>query len=128
MIIDWGYMLMNETGLKESGIDYVKGLRQFVGNRQIYERYLSDYRSDRHCDDAMAAFDRGDMGETLRQVHALKGLSSTLGMTDLFNACSEMVVRLRDDKTNLYVLSYEMDQVREAHERALAAVSELISA
>jgi hypothetical protein len=91
-----GFYEMNEAGLRDYGIDFQKGLAQFVGNRAIYEEYLAQFPDDEHFKDALEAFDRNDMDGTLRQIHALKGLASTLGFTELFEVCSGAVAWLRD--------------------------------
>lgn len=114
---------MREMPWQQYGIDYENGLRQFAGNSQIYEKYLAQYPQDTHCEDAFAAFRRGDLAEVQKQVHALKGLAGTLGMTRLFECCSVVVKRLKDEKArcDFGALEEEMACLKMAQEDILRA-------
>lgn len=91
-----GEAAMNEAILREAGIDYEGALQRFVGKRPIYERYLAQFLEDAHAADARAALAAGDLPEVQEQLHALKGLSGTLGLSSLQSLCAEAVDRLRE--------------------------------
>lgn len=115
---------MNETAWQQYGIDYESGLRQFAGNRQIYEKYLAQYPQDTHCADAFFALDRGDFSEVHKQVHALKGLAGTLGLMRLFECCSAVVKRLKAEGMGCdrSALEKEMAELKKAQQDVLRAI------
>jgi chemotaxis protein histidine kinase CheA len=111
---------MNVAVLMDYGIDYQKGLAQFVGNRAIYEKYLAQFPDDEHFKDALEAFGRDDMDGSLRQIHALKGLASTLGFTELFEVCSSAVAWLRDKSPDKDINEFTciLSNMQEIYEKA----------
>lgn len=75
---------MDENALRAAGIDYDAALARFMGKQAIYEKYLRKLPEDAHMDAAWAALEQQDEAELLEQVHAIKGLTGTLGITGLF--------------------------------------------
>lgn len=91
---------MDEQKLLSAGIDYDAALKRFVGKRAIYEKYLVKFLEDEHARDAAAAYENRDFVEVLEQIHALKGVAGTLGMTALYEISAEIVKDLRNDETD----------------------------
>ena len=83
---------MDENALRAAGIDYDAALARFMGKQAIYEKYLPE---DAHMDAAWAALEQQDEAELLEQVHAIKGLTGTLGITGLFEQSAAIVALLR---------------------------------
>lgn len=105
---------VDKEKMMEAGIDYKGALERFVGNERLYEKYLQRFLSDTHMADAWKAYESGDVGEVLEQVHALKGLSGTLGMQPLYEACSVVVSEIRDNPSPyLEEKMYRADQIYE---------------
>ena len=80
---------MDENALRAAGIDYDAALARFMGKQAIYEKYLRKLPEDAHMDAAWTAL------ELLEQVHAIKGLTGTLGITGLFEQSAAIVALLR---------------------------------
>lgn len=89
---------MNETALRDAGIDYDAALARFVGKCSIYEKYLLKFLEDKHAHDAAKAYEQQDFAEVLEQTHALKGVAGTLGMTSLYEESAQIVNDLRNNK------------------------------
>ena len=89
---------MNESVLRQAGIDYDAAVARFVGKQAIYEKYLTKFLDDTHATDAAVAYEAKDYEEMLEQTHALKGVAGTLGMTDLYEVSAQIVNDLRSDK------------------------------
>lgn len=89
---------MDESVLRAVGIDCDGALERFVGNRGIYEKYLTRFLEDSHGEAAAKAFEQKDYGEMLEQTHALKGVAGTLGMIHLYNLSADIVRDLREGK------------------------------
>ena len=75
--------------------DYDAALARFMGKQAIYEKYLRKLPEDAHMDAAWAALEQQDEAELLEQVHAIKGLTGTLGITGLFEQSAAIVALLR---------------------------------
>lgn len=106
---------MNESTLRQAGIDYDAALARFVGKRSIYEKYLVKFLEDTHAMDAVKAFEQQDYAELLEQTHALKGVAGTLGMTSLFEVSADIVNDLRSEKHG--ELSEKITRMLEEQER-----------
>ena len=76
---------MDENALRAAGIDYDAALARFMGKQAIYEKYLRK----------LPALEQQDDAELLEQVHAIKGLTGTLGITGLFEQSAAIVALLR---------------------------------
>lgn len=113
---------MDERELRAAGIDYDGALARFVGSRGIYEKYLLKFREDTHVKDARAAFAQQDYQEMLEQVHALKGLSGTLGMTLLYQISTEIVRELREQQYDC--MEQKMEELEAERERLLKVLVE----
>ena len=86
---------MDENALRAAGIDYDAALARFMGKQAIYEKYLRKLPEDAHMDAAWTALEQQDEAELLEQVHAIKGLTGTLGITGLFEQSAAIVALLR---------------------------------
>ena len=86
---------MDENALRAVGIDYNAALARFMGKQAIYEKYLRKLPEDAHMDAAWTALEQQDDAELLEQVHAIKGLTGTLGITGLFEQSAAIVALLR---------------------------------
>lgn len=82
---------MDENALRAAGIDYDAALARFMGKQAIYEKYLRKLPEDAHMDAAWTAFEQQDDAELLEQVHAIKGLTGTLGITDFLSRARRLL-------------------------------------
>lgn len=92
--------------LKEYGMDVDATIARFGGNEPLMVRFLVGFPNDKTMQslhDAVAANDREAMKIA---AHSLKGLTGNLGLTPLFEACTELMDTLRQpmdsDVTALY--------------------------
>ena len=74
-----GGTAMNEEDITAAGIDYDGALMRFVQKREIYEKYLRKFLDDTHEAEALQAYRAQKLDEMQERVHALKGVSGTLG-------------------------------------------------
>lgn len=87
--------MLNKEKLLGAGFDYQAAIKRFAGKEALYEKYLYRFDEDNHYEKANKAFQEGDYKTILSEVHTLKGIVGTLGMTSLFNACQAVVVAIR---------------------------------
>lgn len=84
--------------LKNAGADIAGAVARFAGNEDLYVKFLMKFPQDTTFSGLSRAMEDGDMEEALRASHTLKGLSGNLGLTSLFNACSEFVTAVRSNE------------------------------
>ena len=107
---------MDKEKLKAYGVDYENAVKRFAGNEALYEKFLKKLTEDDHL-----AMKEERYEDVLEAVHALKGVAGTLGMTELFQAASEVVASIR--KNEISHLQEQMAKVHTEFEKACEAVS-----
>lgn len=96
-----------KENLKNAGVDVTGSIARFAGNEGLYHKFLMKFLEDTTFSGLNHAMEQGDFDEALRTAHTLKGLSGNLGLTPLFNACSEFVTAIRQDQTGRCAALYE---------------------
>ena len=81
---------MDKEKLKAYGVDYENAVKRFAGNEALYEKFLKKLTEDDHLAIGEQAMKEERYEDVLEAVHALKGVAGTLGMTELFQAASEV--------------------------------------
>lgn len=114
---------MEAEKLIMADVDYNTALVRFVGNRELYEKYLKKFVDDEHILAAQAAYENSDYTELLEQVHALKGVTGTLGILSLQRMSTEIVSALRMEKYDglkerMKELAVEFDRICEVIKHA----------
>ena len=112
---------MDKVKLKAYGVDYENAVKRFAGNEAFYERFLKKLTEDDHLAIGEQAMKEERYEDVLEAVHALKGVAGTLGMTELFQAASEVVASIR--KNQISHLQEQMAKVHTEFEKACEAVS-----
>lgn len=87
--------MINREIIDVNLINYKSGLNYFSNNADLYEKYIFKFLDDTHFNDAKKAFENNDNEQLLEFVHALKGITGTLAMTKLFEACCGVVNAIR---------------------------------
>ena len=113
---------MKKEHLISAGIDYENAVSRFAGNEALYEKYLNKLKDDNHYQNAVTALAEGDYATVLKEVHTLKGIVGTLGMTDLFQICAEIVSFLRAEDTSK--LTEQFACLQKEYSRMINLVSE----
>lgn len=91
---------MNREILKQAGIEYESGIRRYLDDAEVYELLLIDFCSDDQLRRSTEAFIKKDRKRLLEIVHEVKGTSSNLDMARLCEAASELVLALRDSRSD----------------------------
>lgn len=93
---------MNRDDLIALGIDYDDGLNRFVGNKDLYEKFLLSFKDDPSYTQMITAINAQDTDTAFNAAHTLKGLCGNLSMTELYNAVCVLVEELRvNDLSNI---------------------------
>ncbi|MDD3206191.1 MAG: Hpt domain-containing protein [Lachnospiraceae bacterium] len=91
--------MLDEKKLEAVHVDYQMGIRRFAGKESLYEKYLFKFLEDTHYAEACAAMEKKNYAEVLSTVHALKGMTGTLGMDSVFESCAKIVSDIREERT-----------------------------
>lgn len=89
---------MNQEILVASGINYASGVARFLGDSQLYERLLIAFEKDHSFTQAKAAFEQHDYETLLQCVHALKGVTGNMDMTELYRISGALTELLRTNE------------------------------
>lgn len=81
--------------LKKHGIDYQAGVKRFMDDSRFYEHMLNEFLKDDNLEKAAEAFALRDYRQLFERAHALKGVSGTLDMTELFHSAGMLTEYLR---------------------------------
>lgn len=92
-------MIENREKLINAGIDLDDALERFDYQNDLYEKYLLRFQEDKHMSAVKQGMENLDYDFVLREAHAMKGLTGTLGMQNLYEACSAVVSAVRENHT-----------------------------
>ena len=92
--------------LHEAGVDTDGALRRFANNAALYEKFMYKFLQDENFGQIGPALEAGRFDDALTAAHTLKGVSGNLGMTRLYEACSETVALIRAGSTQEARASY----------------------
>lgn len=88
-------------------VDYEEGLKHFAGKETLYRKYLGKYKEDKNFEGCKEAYAAADMDAMLARSHALKGISSTLGLMEVYEASDDIVKAIRANDTEDMHQKYE---------------------
>lgn len=114
---------MDEEKLKkfcEAGINYKDALDRFDGDEEFLCVFMDKFKSDVSFSNLTEALKRNDMEEMYRAVHTLKGISSQIGLTALFEVSSEMCLKYRNGDMEGFTRDYE--SVKSVYYKTLEAL------
>lgn len=107
------------------GLDLNKALGQLGGKKTLYVRLLGMF-NDVHTEDVnklLAAADAGEWKQVYEINHALKGVSGNLAANDLFDLCTQIDGKLKNDNHDL---AQELDAMPQAMNTLLSSIGEAI--
>ena len=81
--------------LGKAGVDTIAALNRFAGDSGMYERFLMKFLKDQSFYNAGCAVKSEDWDDMFRQVHTLKGVTGNLGLSRMYDICTEIVASLR---------------------------------
>lgn len=123
----WG-LEMNSEILKDSGIDFDKGVARFLGDRQLYESILITFLNDDTFAKGKAALEKGNYTNLYEFVHTLKGVAGNTDMTTLYlttAVLSEYLLKCDSpQKESVYDLFYEVEVAYYAVMKGIADAKE----
>ena len=108
--------------LLEAGVNVDKALDRFMGNENLYDRFLGKFLQDGTYTRLEDCLKKGDAFETFRETHTLKGLAANLELGSLLEILNPMTEQLRcGDMTNIREMHAEL---RSRYEKLIAIIKE----
>ncbi|MEG0127473.1 MAG: Hpt domain-containing protein [Clostridia bacterium] len=81
--------------LEQYGVNVDRTLARFVRDEEMMLRFMRSLPQDDSFDQMVQAKQQGNQEAFQFATHSLKGLSGNLGLTPLFDKCSELMVAIR---------------------------------
>ena len=114
---------MNVSFFESAGIDYLKGLKMFGDREELYQKYLIRFTEDKHLEQAITAYQRGDISDVLKEVQSVRGMVGTLAITSYYEACEKLVTTIQQNHTER--IGQLLTLLEEKQEVAWNAIREL---
>lgn len=93
-----------ETVLKEKletlGVDWETTIRRFLGNEEMYQKFLKKFSRDTNYALLKQAIEAGRYSEVERLAHTLKGVSANLGLEIMQDILQRIVNAVRIGETS----------------------------
>ena len=89
------------------GADYDATMGRFLGNEQMYARFLDMFFDDENLQKLGDALAAGDLTAAFEAAHTLKGVAGNLGLTPLYQAVCGIVEPLRGREARDYGEMYQ---------------------
>ncbi|MCI2047251.1 MAG: Hpt domain-containing protein [Faecalibacterium sp.] len=86
---------MNRDVWISAGVNYEEGIRRFLGNSALYEKFVLRFPGDPTYAALDAAMAQKDTAEAFRQAHTLKGAAGNLSFVQLYQDVQPLVEALR---------------------------------
>ena len=87
---------MKKEDLEKAGIDYEQGVKRFMGNPKIFERFLYKFLDDKSYEGLKDSLWANNCEAAFKEAHTLKGLASNLSMSGLMRAVANVTEKLRN--------------------------------
>lgn len=85
--------------LEESGADVQATLKRFMGNANMYMKFLKKFPADPNYQKLGESLEAGDYEEAFKCAHTLKGVAANLGLVPVQTIVSGLVEELRSKKS-----------------------------
>ena len=83
------------NSLKSLNVDTDGTISRFMGNEDIYVKFLAGYPEEDRMPPIYDALDSKDTDNLIMRVHKLKGVSGNLGMTSVYTRSEDAIKLLR---------------------------------
>lgn len=77
------------------GFELNKTLERFMGNEDLYEKFLKRFVEDGNMEKLKTDYEGGDMEGAFFAAHTLKGVAANLGLDPFLKPLSPLVEKLR---------------------------------
>lgn len=111
---------MNRYKLTQAGVDPNEGIKRFNGKKDIYEKFLNNFPDDEHYAKMLEAIDVGDTEAAFQAAHALKGVTGTISLNELYQNLNPLVEELRNG--SLDKVDELLPAIKESYDKVIEAL------
>lgn len=104
---------MKKDRLKEAGIEAESGIQRFMGNEDLYIKYLYRFLEDENYKNLQKALENGKIKDAFFAAHTLKGVCGNLSLNKMESILKIMVEELRQG--NLQQAKDKMPELEDAY-------------
>ena len=90
-------MGIDRQACRDAGINYEEGVARFVGNAEMYERFLGEFVNDGTFAELETAMKAGNVKDAFAAAHTLKGLTGNLSLDALYKKLVVLTDALRGE-------------------------------
>lgn len=116
-----------KPNFKERLIDYGfeidKTLERFMGNEDLYEKFLKRFLEDESMENFKMYYEEEDMDKAFFSAHTLKGVAANLGITPILIPLEPLVEKLRAGESGEEVKEY-FEKLKEEYEKVKVIIEE----
>lgn len=112
-IEEWSVYKMNQDQLKNAGIEAKSGIQRFMGNEDLYIKYLYRFLEDENYKNLQKALENGNIKDAFFAAHTLKGVCGNLSLIKMESILKIMVEELRQG--NLQQAEDKMPELEDAY-------------
>ncbi len=117
---------MDETKrqiLADAGADVEGAMERFMNNDKLYWRFLDNFKKNPYLHDLEEALSQKDWERSLEISHNLKGMTGSLGFTQLYEMFITQVKLLREARND--EAAALMNDIMAEHRRIMDHISDL---
>ena len=92
---------MDKEKCINAGIDYDQGVHRFMGNSDLYEKYVLKFLDDQTFPALITAMKEKDVEQAFAQAHTLKVVAGNLSFNEFLNKVIPVVEALRSKNMEL---------------------------
>lgn len=109
-----------DAGSKEY-IDINDALGRIGGNEGLYKKLLTRFTEGNYLDAICEALEKGDMEESARAAHTLKGVSANLSLVKIQTLSIELEHAIKENSDH----SAKLDELKQAFVTTLEKIAEI---
>ncbi len=115
---------LKKERLISAGVDLSGALERFMDNEKLYENFLRKFVTGSNFEELENAFAQNDWKQALAVSHNLKGVTGSLGFTQLYELiCSQVAMLYRDENSSAAAL---MEKIMPEYRRLLEIAKEIV--
>ena len=103
-------------------IEIDDALKRIGGNEGLYKKLLTRFIDGNYLDSLCGAIESGDMEESARMAHTLKGVSANLSLVKIQSVSTELEHMIKDGKDH----SSKLDELKQAYNATLEKIADIM--
>lgn len=115
---------MTDENYREIGLDIESARQRFLGNRELFERFLFRFPEEQNYAKIIEAVKAGEIKEAFNAAHTLKGVCGNLSLSKLYEKVSEVTEILRSEQMPKEEALEELEKVYQETLELVASLRE----